>query len=218
MLRLIALAAMFLLTQTGAAAQEATPSGLPTTPDPSECQGIERLTVEDIHRVAATPSAGEPEGPSILGANATPTAGELADSATTAEINATIRTFYACVNAGDWAAALSLYADETLRYLLVDPTRNAGIDPTTADYPFLTQTPEPLPQPARHALLSSPTVTIRADGRAVTSFEATGLRPDGRTQTVFVVLTREDGSWKLVSPLDSPTLGNLLATPATPTP
>jgi hypothetical protein len=214
---LLCAAILLTIAVASVSAEVATPLSLPATPGPEACQGAERLTSEELRRLAATPTAGEPEAPVAYRSAPSPPTGTPADAATTAAVTATIREYYACANAGDWAAVFALLADDTIRHEFVDLARSAGVDPTTTDYPLFTRTPVPLSHAMSTGSVDIRDVTVRPDGQVVAVVENT-LSSEGEPQYLQVVLVKEGGRWRLVSPTFLLAAGNRLPARGTPVP
>jgi hypothetical protein len=118
-------------------------------PGPEECTVTPR-TLEEFRTLAQTPVPAEPP-------DASETGGEPADEATRAAITATARELMACWNAGDILRRLALYSDGHLRVAYPDgPTRALEM---------IAESPLPLSEAERFALVSVEDVRHMADGR-----------------------------------------------------
>ncbi len=188
-----------------------TPGALPATPDASECQTDRRLTPEQIGELAATPSASTP---STLVGGAFTQVGDAADAQTVAAITSTLRAFYACVNAGDLAAALALYTDDVVRTLLTDAVLQLGGDQAAADIETLLGTPTPRAAEDQIALIAVRDVLVLDGGQVAATVVDTSPEVVGGTYVVFA--PREDGGFLIASPLPAVDLVDLIAGSATP--
>ena len=129
------------LQQTALAARDA--------PGPDQCTVAPR-TLEEIKTLAQGPAPEQPP-------DASETGGNPADDATRAAITATARELVACSNAGDILRRLALYSDGRLRFAYPDgPTRALEL---------MANSPLPLPEVERVALVSVEDVQQLPDGR-----------------------------------------------------
>jgi mono/diheme cytochrome c family protein len=118
-------------------------------PGPDECTVAPR-TLDDFETLAQGPA---PEEIS----NASETGGKPVDEVTRAAITATARELVACSNAGDILRRLALYSDDRLRFAYPDgPTRALEM---------IAESPLPLAEAERVALVSVEDVRQLADGR-----------------------------------------------------
>jgi copper transport protein len=118
-------------------------------PGPDECTVTPR-TLEEFETLAQEPAPEEPP-------DASETGGEPVDEETRAEIAATARELVACSNAGDILRRLALYSDARLRFAYPDgPTRALEM---------IAESPLPLSEAERVALVSVDDVRQLADGR-----------------------------------------------------
>src|SRR5918995_1430981 len=118
-------------------------------PGPDECTVTPR-TLEEFETLAQEPAPDEPP-------NASETGGEPVDEATRDAITATARELVACSNAGDILRRLALYSDARLRFAYPDgPTRALEM---------IAESPLPLVEAERVALVSVEDVRQLADGR-----------------------------------------------------
>jgi mono/diheme cytochrome c family protein len=118
-------------------------------PGPEECTVAPR-TLEEIADLAQLPPPAEPP-------NATESGGQPVDEPTRAAIAATARELVACSNAGDILRRLALYSDDRLRFAYPDgPTRALE---------EIAETPLPLSEAERVALLAVDNVRQLEDGR-----------------------------------------------------
>ena len=118
-------------------------------PGPDECTVAPR-TLDDFETLAQGPA---PEEIS----NASETRGKPVDEVTRAAITATARELVACSNAGDILRRLALYSDDRLRFAYPDgPTRALEM---------IAESPLPLAEAERVALVSVEDVRQLADGR-----------------------------------------------------
>jgi hypothetical protein len=178
-----------------------TPASSAATSDAAECPPDRRLTVARLRELGAASTSAMPEEPvPYSGDPVWP--GTRADTETAAAVALTVRQYIACLKADDWAAAYGLHADDTIRYLVTDPTREfMDVNPTTANDPFLKE---------RYAWggmdvgrIDVFQITMRPDGRigAVIGIEERPRR--ARRGMLYVVLPGEHGRWRLVSPLST---------------
>src|ERR671911_1764061 len=118
-------------------------------PGPDECTVTPR-TLEEFETLAQEPAPDEPP-------DASETGGEPVDEATRDAITATARELVACSNAGDILRRLALYSDARLRFAYPDgPTRALEM---------IAESPLPLSEAERGALVSVEDVRQLADGR-----------------------------------------------------
>jgi hypothetical protein len=182
---LVAILALLLAGNT-AWAQEVT---LPVTPDPSQCDA-EPITVDEVMAIVsrATPEATEAAAED----DAEPTEfalpdGEPVDEETAQEITATVVDLIACLNAGDYFAFLSFFADHFL-------VEQLGTDITPED---LADAPGPTAE-AREAwgtLLDVREATELPDGRVGALIDASSrTKPGCRPTTGSSSATASGGS------------------------
>lgn len=118
----VALALAFPIAVPAASvAQEATPASFLATPDPAECRVEPRpfsFFEEAVRRTIASPQAGVATD-YVPGRTVTPTplavseeGSRPADAATVAAVEATVREFTACINAGDLLRVFSLCTEQ----------------------------------------------------------------------------------------------------------
>jgi hypothetical protein len=204
---------------------EASPTAAPKAPQPGECSFAPR-PIEEILATVHTIYAGEatftPPDPQIWSANneydvaiaGTPwidngdaavplTAGTQVDDRTIAGINATLRMWAACFNAGDLLRELSLYTESGLVLKLYGVNERqgeeAGDPPSESSWrPLLESTPMSLP-PDRWAL---PDVLVDArflpDGTVFAVARSGGSvnDPPSSTVTPWIMLFEEvAGVW-----------------------
>ena len=182
-----------------AAAQEATPAGLPVTPDPAECMVAPR-PLEDFAALIGTPVPAPLE-------NFERPRGEPADPETTAAVTATVRELVACFNAGDWPRAAALYTDAGFAE---DFART-----TVEDLDVLAATPQAIPEMGRVALITVRDIETLPDDR-VGAVVMVGA--EGTDDTVyFLYFAQENGRWLVDSFVDEYDEG-MAATPAAGTP
>jgi hypothetical protein len=219
-----------LLGAPHAAAQEATPA-TGVVPDPSECQ-VEPRSAEEITALWAraanigTPIEevdelvqGTPDGSEF----GTPQAvivdvpvGDPADAETIEAVTATVRELIACINAGDYGRALSLYSDDLVRELAPEQPFDAEQAKT-----FLASEPVALPEASRLVLIAVIDVTVQDDGRigAIVVSNDPAIGQPNQTETSLVYFSQDEGRWVIdgivggaVGAPDAEG-GNLLATP-----
>ena len=149
-----------------------------------------------------TPPARPPSFP--IASEAELPAGEPADAATVAAIDATVQEFFACSVAGQYARAFALMTDEGVRRLGPDRT-----DPEA-------DTPEEA-RALLEAQLAATPAAVAPPAAGVTGARAARVLPDGRVGAVFVdldsgasaflIFAREDGRWLLDDFVPIPSAG-----------
>jgi hypothetical protein len=194
----VILVVLGLVMMCGAArAQDGTPvtlpTGLPVTPDPSECT-VEPMALEDLIALVGTPSADA--GTSDAVGAATPEAfalpeGEPADQATVDEITATVRTVLACFNAGNFLAFFALSSEN----MILADLEEEGLNEETIG--FLGATPEVTSEANWTTLVGVREVTMLPDGRVGALIDT--IFPDEMpdVQTDYITFVEEDGTWLL---------------------
>ena len=178
---------------------DATAQGLPATPDPAECMVTPR-SLEELRGLAAISAT--PPAATIAARATAPLVGRPADPATVAAVSATVREYYACVNAGDVLALLALHSDDLVQRQFAELPPN--LLRTTLDF-LATPTPMVPPQ-IRIALVGVREVQILADGRVGAVVEVT-LPPafgGGRRQD-YGLFVDEGGRYRI----DGGTIGVL---------
>ncbi len=184
-----------LIVSAPAAAQDATPSALPITPDPAGCL-VEPRTIDDLYTLLGTPVPAPPEARQSMSTPASSStevslpAGEPADSATATAITATIVEAYACFNAGDYLAAFALYSDDALQ-------RFTEQEPFTEDIAaFFLATPEAFPENFRSSVLAVRDARVLPDGRvgALVDTNDPTAPPEG-ADVDFVVFVEQEGRY-----------------------
>ena len=208
-------AVMVIASWRPALAQEATPtpdllhSAFPMTPDPADCRVEQRRSVDEFIAIVqqATPRAAATQPTSVE-----VPVGPQADAATVEAIVALVREQFACFNAGDYAAAYSLFTEGALRgFQEVDPLAEADLRG------LMGATPRAVPPEARGSVLAMTDPMALADGRVGAFFvvQDPGVPP----RTEYVVFARQDRTWLIdgittfapfVSPGDD---GQLTGTP-----
>lgn len=113
-------------TVIGASAAPATPAAKPVFPPPSECTVAPRSEASLLH-LQGTPVAGQvpPEGQDYVRIESLPD-GTAVDPATQRAVEATVRLWTACINAGDQLRALAVFSDDYFRRIVL--TRGAFTD------------------------------------------------------------------------------------------
>jgi hypothetical protein len=193
-----------------AAAQHATPTTFPLTPDPAECQVAPRPPDEVLALVTGTPVAvASPAAglPAAVGDEALLPEGQPSDAATTAAIVATARELIACNNAGDFARVLAFYTDDLIRQAFrADPAASEQLETILA-------TPAtPLPAAQRTVLLDVRDVRELPDGRVGAIVED---RDAQRTVVVFLIFERTGDRWLLDGQIEVQAVTPPVGTPAT---
>jgi hypothetical protein len=181
----IALFGFVTVGAVNAGAQESTPVAGQDIPSAAECT-VQPRSEEELRalfrEVAATPL---PDSVELTRSEAPQ--GEPADAQTVEEINATWRTFVACLNAGDQARMFALYSDEMVRrQLVVDIGFGVTED---ALFDFLAATPSPLPSGQGASFEPFTDVVVLSDGRVA----AIGPGEEGRS--AVRVFARQGDHW-----------------------
>jgi hypothetical protein len=196
---LVATLALVLLGGFTTRAQEATPgsTGLPVTPDPSECT-VQEPTFQDLlDRIGATPvPAGMATGteeplPAASPAAFTLPPGTPADAATVAAITALMREVVACLNTGHYLTLFYFVSDSLLRQFEDE-------DPITeADVAAFSGTPEALDASQYATLVAVRQVVVLPDGRVGALVDT--IFPDEQpgVQTEYFAFVQEDGQWRI---------------------
>ena len=175
-------------------------------PGPDECTVTPR-TLEEFETLAQEPAPDEPP-------DASETGGEPVDEATRDAITVTARELVACSNAGDILRRLALYSDARLRFAYPDgPTRALEM---------IAESPLPLSEAERVALVSVEDVRQLADGRVsarVTVDNPASHSHDPQTaatasqqEVARLIFIQEAGRWRV-----DETRREELTTNATPT-
>ncbi|MCC6790977.1 MAG: hypothetical protein IT336_04780 [Thermomicrobiales bacterium] len=178
-----------LLLAMPVSAQDATESG-EVIPG-SECM-TPALPVTFLGELVATPASTEP----YVMPTAAPT-GETPDDETVAQIEATIRQFISCSNAGDVLRALALFDDDYLRRV-VDPT--GELDPATANELVESfATPIALTEDQLVVFLGIRTMVQLPDGKVAVVLETDGGQPnpEGTDEDLFI-FERVGEQWIIV--------------------
>ncbi len=160
-------------------------------PGPDECTVAPR-TLEEFESLAQGLAPEEPP-------DASETGGESVDEATHAAIAATARELVACSNAGDILRRLALYSDDRLRFAYPDgPTRALEM---------IAESPLPLAEAERVALVSVEDVRQLADGRVsarVTVDNPASHSHDPQTaatasqqEAARLIFIKEAGRWRV---------------------
>lgn len=104
---------------SGAAAASSTPEAKPDIPPPADCT-VQPRSEASLLNLQGTPVAGQvpEEGQNYVRVPSVPD-GSAVDAATQRAILATIRTWTACVNAGDQLRALALFSDDYFRRIVL---------------------------------------------------------------------------------------------------
>jgi hypothetical protein len=200
-LALLVVAIASLAIPLGARAQDATPVASPVAspfaPGPDECT-VEPITVDRLTQLVGTPVAGVQ---SDANPDASPTPfvmpeGEAADEATAAAIAATVRTYIACLNAGDFARALALYSDQGLRDLLAGAIANGATSQQILDS---LGTPQPLPEDQRNLLYGVDDVRVLPDGRIAALVIGDNLAEPGPPGPALFYFSQVNGQWLIDS-------------------
>ena len=171
-----------------ASAQDATPAASPDVPDPAECR-VEPRPVDDLALLTGTPIAAEATPVPLAG-------GEPADRETVAAVTATIREYYACLNAGDPLRLFALFSDGGLRRFAAEYGAPIPGDAASA------ATPVPVPPDERFFARAIRDVRDQGDGRVVATviesnlpLEATGEFDDDALPPVVFVVAAADGRY-----------------------
>jgi copper transport protein len=175
------------------------------TPGPDECTVAPR-TLQEFERLAQRPAPGEPSDASESG-------GEPVDESARAAIAGTARELVACSNAGDILRRLALYSDDRLRFAYPDgPTRALET---------IAETPLPLAEAERVALVSVEDFRQLADGRvsalvtvdnpASHSHDPQAAATASQQEVARLIFIQEAGRWRIDETLREDTQSN--ATP-----
>src|SRR5829696_2932394 len=160
-------------------------------PGPAECTVTPR-TLDEFNTLAQTPAPVEPPDAASAG-------GEPADEAMRAAVTATARELVACSNAGDILRRLALYSDDRLRFAYPDgPTRALEM---------IAESPLPLAEAERVALVSVDDVRQLPDGRAsarVTvdnpashSHDPQAAATASQQEVARLIFVQEAGRWRV---------------------
>ena len=174
-------------------------------PGPDECTVAPR-TLQEFETLTQRPAPGEPPDASESG-------GEPVDEATRAAIAGTARELVACSNAGDILRRLALYSDDRLRFAYPDgPTRALET---------IAETPLPLAEAERVALVSVEDLRQLADGRvsALVTVDNPASHSHGpqaaatasQLEVARLIFIQEAGRWRIDETLREDTQSN--ATP-----
>jgi copper transport protein len=160
-------------------------------PGPEECTVAPR-TLEEFETLAETPAPVETPDASEPG-------DKPVDEATRAAITGTARELVACSNAGDILRRLALYSDDRLRFAYPDgPTRALEM---------IAESPLPLSETERVALVSVEDVQQLADGRisalvtvdnpASHSHDPQAAATASQQEAARLIFIQEDGRWRV---------------------
>jgi mono/diheme cytochrome c family protein len=160
-------------------------------PGADECTVAPR-TLQEFETLAQVKAPEEPP-------DASETGGESVDEATRSEVAATARELVACSNAGDILRRLALYSDDRLRFAYPDgPTRALEM---------IAESPLPLAEAERVALVSVEDVRRLADGRVsarVTVDNPASHSHDPQTaatasqqEVARLIFVQEAGRWRV---------------------
>src|SRR5215218_8912319 len=174
-------------------------------PGPDECTVAPR-TLQEFETLAQSPAPVEP--PDASGSGGAPV-----DEATRAAIAGTARELVACSNAGDILRRLALYSDDRLRFAYPDgPTRALET---------IAETPLPLAEAERVALVSVEDLRQLADGRvsalvtvdnpASHSHDPQAAATASQQEVARLIFIQEAGRWRIDETLREDTQSN--ATP-----
>ena len=174
-----------------AVAEAATPVA---TPMAAVCD-VERRDVDElIALIRSAPPPAQPAGSERLPAR------QPADAETVAEIERTVRSLEACMNAGDELLFSSFLSDRMLNRPVSDEL--AAVFETELRA-LAAATPIPLPTDARASILGPWNVQRLADGRVLAG---ANLLPEDDRGGPFVVtalvFVKQDGRWLLDEPLE----------------
>lgn len=185
---------------TGSAlAQDAT-AVVDLSPNPEECVVANPRTVEDLQAIYGTPApAGAGEATSAA-EQATPDVttlppGTPADDATVAAIEEWARINFACGNAGNYLAGLSMVTEEMIRSAVGESVYDEDLIAT------LEASPVPLPEEQQTDLLGVRNVIVLEDGRvgALIDYQAHSGQTEGINghETDFMIFKNVNGVWLL---------------------
>jgi hypothetical protein len=181
-----------------AVAQTASPNY--DTPDADECT-VEPRPIEELMAVVGSPppaGSGE-ENSAARAASPAPFVlpeGEPADEATVAAVTATIRGFFACMNAGEGLRGMAQLTDEFIQ-------QQIGFQVYDADtIAYLHASPVPLPEEQQVRLFGIREVTVHADGRvgALIDYFGPAAPPEsplGWETDLMIFEQQPDGAWHL---------------------
>ncbi len=186
-------------TLGGSFAQDATPTS-DISPNPEDCVIANPRTVADLQAIYGTPApAGAGEATS-LAVMATPEVTELptgtpADAATVAAVEEWVHVNFACVNAGNYLAGLSMVTEDMIR-------SSVGEDVYDEDLiAALEASPVPLPEDQQTDLIGVRNVIVLEDGRvgALIDYQAHSGQTEGINgkETDFFIFKQVDGVWLL---------------------
>jgi hypothetical protein len=186
-------------TLGGSLAQDATPTA-DISPNPEDCVIANPRTVADLQAIYGTPApAGAGEATS-LAEMATPEVTELptgtpADAATVAAIEAWAHLNFACVNAGNYLAGLSMVTEEMIVLSVGESVYDEDLIAT------LEASPVALPEGEQVDLIGVRNVIVLDDGRvgALIDYEAHTGQTEGINgkETDFFIFKEVDGVWLL---------------------
>lgn len=160
--RLLALLAPIVVLALAAAGPAAAQGGspTPTAPTPAECTPPQRPAAF-FERLVGTPGVAAAASPAATPAVFAAPAGTPADQATVDGVTLTIRTFFACTNAGDPLRGFSLFSDA---YLTRSILESGGV-PDMGMVTAISTPSGPPPADEQDVLLSVDDVRVLADGR-----------------------------------------------------
>jgi hypothetical protein len=186
-------------TLGGSLAQDATPTA-DISPNPEDCVIANPRTVADLQAIYGTPApAGAGEATS-LAEMATPEVTELptgtpADAETVAAIEAWAHLNFACVNAGNYLAGLSMVTEEMIVLSVGESVYDEDLIAT------LEASPVALPEGEQVDLIGVRNVIVLDDGRvgALIDYEAHTGQTEGINgkETDFFIFKEVDGVWLL---------------------
>ena len=194
------LASLSIATLTGGAlAQDATPY-VDRSPNPEECVVANPRTVEDLQAIYGTPaptgageatSAAEQATPDVT----TLPTGTPADAETVAAIEEWARINFACGNAGNYLAGLSMVTEDMIRSAVGEAVYDEDL------IAALEASPVPLPEDQQTDLLGVRNVIVLEDGRvgALIDYMAHSGQTEGINghETDFFIFENVNGVWLL---------------------
>lgn len=166
-----------------ALAQDATP----IVPDASECV-VEPRSMESLDGIVAIWNEQDYAPDPDIAAGVLP-AGTPASDDVVQAVDATLREFTACSNAGDWYRQLALMTDDAS--LFFAPQEAVTIDQLTAFFDAVLATPVPAGELEPHTGVTD--VTLLADGRV----GAVSPAADTDGHAVYLIFVEQDSVWLL---------------------
>lgn len=179
---LAALAISGTMMLNGHAPAPAQENATPIVADPAECVTAPRSTEEIAAIWDGTLYTPDPE----IAAGVLPAGTPASDEIVTA-VSATLRQFFACSNANNFAAELALMTDQGT--LFFAPNEQVTVDKLNAFFDALLATPPAASEYEGYGALTD--VTMLGDGRV----GALSPADSSEDHAVYVIFANEDGVW-----------------------